>query len=204
MKNTAIILITALAAVAFPDEEALLQAHANVFRTDMKTLNIATAHGDTVIFRNNPGEEEGLNMAFYYLKDYLPQQNFWTVEMHGYEWMEWEVVSGNNGTVTTTIGPPIPSPDGTKLLCMMDDIDAGYIYNGIQIWSICDNDSLILEFEDLDVPWGPINGLWQDDETISFDKWAYNYDTYEYYSLPGKLKLTEAGTWEPPDPEDWE
>jgi len=203
MKHTAAILILTLPALAILGEEELLDTYDSVFRTSPEVLCIETAQGDTITFRNDPAKEDIHEAASYFLIGYLPDQNFWSVEMHGYEWMQWEVVSGNNGTTTTTIGPPVPSPDGTRLLCFMEDIMAGFIHNGIQIWKIGEDDSLTLEFEDLDVPWGPKNGQWQSSDTIVFEKLTYDYDTYEYHSRPGKLKLTEMGTWEPPDLEGW-
>lgn len=204
MKYTALLLILTLPALATLGEEELLEAHENVFRTSPEVLCIQTAQGDTVTFRNNPAKEEMQEVTAYFLIEYLPDQNFWTVEIHGYEWMGWKVVSGNNGTATSTIGPPVPSPDGTRLVCMMEDIMAGYISNGIQVWKIEEDDTLTLEFEDLDVPWGPKNGRWQDNETIVFQKLEYDYESYEYYSHPGKLKLSNEGNWDPADPENWD
>lgn len=204
MKCAAVIMILVLPVFATPGEEYLLEAHENAFRTSPEVLCIITEQGDTVTFQNRRETKVGLESACYYLIDFLPEVSFWTVEMHGYEWMEWYAVSSATGASTTTIGPPVPSPDGSRLLCLMEDIDAGFIHNGIQVWRINPDGTLRLEFEDIDVPWGPRNGEWRNDSTITFEKLAYDYDSFEYFSRPGKLKLNGEGVWEPPDPEDWD
>jgi len=204
MKYTAALFMLTVPALAILGEEDLLMTMDSAFRDSPDVLSITTDDGGTVTFRNSSQTKEGLGDAYYYLIDYHPEVNFWTVEMHGYEWMEWYAVSGANGNTTTTIGPPVPSPDGSRLLCAMEDITAGFIYNGIQIWNINEDQTLTLEFEDLEVPWGPLNAEWADESTVVFQKFAYDWDTYEEYTTPGKLKLDEQGIWRPLFPEDWE
>lgn len=194
-----------LFAFSLPDslENELLSLYPQAFREDATTLSIATANGDTVAFRNRYDSPDGLRSTIYRLVNYLPEENLWTVKTLGYEWIGWQVVDGVTGSTTATIGPPVPSPDGTRLLCMNEDIHAGYTPNGIQVWRVEPGRSLVLEFEDTSVPWGPRNGQWLNDTTIGFIKLAYDYDTYDYTSEKGKLKLID-GLWTPPDPEDWD
>ncbi len=117
-----------LFAFSQPDslENQLLSLYPQAFREDATTLSIATANGDTVAFRNRYDSPDGLRSTLYSLMDYLPAENLWTVKTLGYEWIGWQVVDGVTGSTTATIGPPVPSPDGTRLLCMNEDIHAGY------------------------------------------------------------------------------
>lgn len=184
-------------------ESELLDARHDAFRADEGTLMIVTTQGDTLVFQNNEDPPHGLKSSMYKLVDHLPELNFWTVKVMGYEFIDWQTVNGETGEITTTIGPGLPSPDNTRLLCMNEDIHAGFDLNGIQIWRIGPNRSLTLEFEDTSVPWGPISGTWVNDSTISFVKLSYDYDTFDYTTEKGKLKLFD-GIWTPPDPEDWD
>lgn len=198
-----LISIAVTAGTRIDNEGSLLETYGQVYRTDPETLIIETDKGETVTFRNEEDFEYGMDTAFYFLIDYLPEQNIWVVEMHGYEWMQWYLVNGSTGESTTTIGPATASPDGTRLLCFMKDIDAGFIDNGIQIWKITEDDGLELEFEDIDVPWGPVDCVWQTDEAISFTKWSYDWETSDYLQRPGKLTY-HNGEWRRDDPADWE
>ena len=184
-------------------ESELLDTHPDAFRADERTLMIVTAEGDTLTFRDREDPPHGLQSAMYRLVDHLPELNFWTVKVMGYEFIDWQTVNGETGEITTTIGPGIPSPDGTRLLCMNEDIHAGFNPNGIQIWAIQPDGSLELEFEDTSVPWGPRNGRWVNDTTISFIMLSYDYDTYEYTGKKSKLMLID-GMWTPPSWEEWD
>lgn len=197
------ILMLSLPAIAEQPEEQLLTAHSNAFRPDSTTLCLVTEQGDTLTFRDSREKDDILDYWKHYIINYLPEQNIWVLEIHGYEWTEWQLVNGNTGSIQQTIAAPAPSPDGSRLLCMKEDIDAGYIYNGIQIWILGD-DVLTLEFEDIDVPWGPINGEWRGNHRIIFDKLTYDYSVYEYVKEPGMLSLDENGNWIPGDADDWE
>jgi hypothetical protein len=192
-------------------EQAILELYGNAaFRPDSTTLCIITALGDTLFFtdgrvpENVEGYFDSLSMSdSYSLVSHLPEQNCWVIEHSGYEWIEWLLVNGENGRICTAISTPEPSPDGTRLLCAMEDIMAGFIDNGIQVWRI-DEDSLALEFQDTAVPWGPTNAAWENDSTVVFEKLEYGLDTGSFTTRPGRLVLSDDGTWMPDDPADWE
>ncbi len=157
-----------------------------------------------MFFRNSSNDvTSALDYADYHAVDYNPDLHYWVVEMGGYEYMEWRVIDGETGAVDTTISVPVPSPDGTRLLCYKEDIVAGFLPNGIQIWRRTP-EGLELEFQDISVPWGPANAVWQDDSTIVFDKMSYDYETWDLLTREGNLTLSGDGTWMPDDPKDWD
>jgi hypothetical protein len=205
MRTICLVLCAAAACVyASMLEETILENYGDlIFRPDSTTLCIVTDAGDTVIFRNSEDVESALDYADYRAVDYNRDLNYWVVEMGGYEWIEWRVVDGETGAVDTTISIPVPSPDGSWLLCFKEDITAGFLLNGIQIWGR-GPDGLVLEFEDVDVPWGPVEARWQDDSTVVFQKMTYDYDTWEMQTRPGSLTLSADGVWSPDDPLDWD
>jgi hypothetical protein len=184
-------------------EEDILSRNSDcAFRPDSTILCIVSLQGDTVVFKDS-GEFQSPEEFFRYrLIDYLKDQNYWVVEAGGYEWIEWHLVNGKNGAVDVTIAAPVPSPDGSRFLCVKEDIEACFIYNGIQVWRLSPG-GLVLEFEDVDVPWGPVDAMWQDDSTITFQKHSYDWDTYDELMRPGSLRLSAEGEWIPDDPEDW-
>ncbi len=118
------------------------------------------------------------------------------------EYRHWILVNGVDGSSQQAIAAPVPSPDGTRLLCANEDIMAGFTDNGIQVWRISP-DGFVLEFEDISLRWGPKEAMWEDDDTIVFDKFEFDAQTYGFTTSPGKL-LHLDGVWTPDDPEDWE
>jgi len=66
-----------------------------------------------------------------------------------------------------------------------------------------DDDGLVLDFEDVSVPWGPVNAAWVDDSTVVFDKMYYDTENWEMLTRPGRLELSPQGEWLPDDPADW-
>lgn len=185
-------------------EETIFSLYGDmVFRPDSMTLCIVTTNGDTLVFADTPYELRTDYFDVYSVISYLQEQNYWAVQIDGYEWMEWQLVNGANGRIERTISEPTPSPDGTRFLCSMGDQVACFMENGIQIWRI-DADSLILEFSDLDVAWEPSKREWLSDSVIVFEKGYYDWRTYEPKFLPGRLELSSDGIWIPEDPASWE
>lgn len=205
MRTASIVLIlVALHVAAAGSEQSILESYGDrAFRPEESTLCILTGDGDTVVFQDSRNIKFAENYACWTLVDYLPEQDYWVVEMAGYEWMEWRLVSGSTGKSYTAISTPLPSPGGTRLLCHKEDITACFIENGIQVWRV-DPDGLVLEFEDVNVPWGPVDAGWEDDSTIVFQKMTYDYETWEMLTRPGRLELSAEGRWMPDDPSDWE
>jgi len=184
-------------------EENILSRYEDLaFRPDSTTLCIVTAQGDTVVFRDSDVFKSPETFFVYDLIDFLPGQKFWVIEAGGYEWIEWQLLDGRTGRIETVIAPPVPSPDGSRFLCAQEDIVAGFIYNGIQVWRL-DPHGLVLEFEDVDVPWGPVDAAWEDNSTITFRKHSYDWDTWDELFRPGSLRLSADGEWIPDDPGDW-
>ena len=193
-----------------PEQASLELCGNTAFRPDSTTLCIITAMGDTLFFSDGSASADvedyfdRLSMSdSYSLVSHLPEQNCWVIEHSGYEWVGWLLVNGENGRICTAISTPSPSPDGTRLLCAMEDIMAGFIDNGIQVWRF-DEDSLALEFQDTSVPWGPANVTWENDSNVVFEKLEFNSETGSFTTRPGRLVLSREGTWMPDDPADWE
>ena len=175
----------------------------DAYRPDSMTICLLTDLGDTVVFRDGEGLDFEGDFARYGIADHLGDLDYWVIHRIGYEWETWYLVSGSTGEMDTTISPPVVSPDGTRLLCFMDDIMAGFVENGIQIWR-ARPDGLVLEFQDLSVPWGPLEAVWDDDSTVSFVKMYFDWDIGDYYYEPGRLELNRCGEWIPEDPDSWD
>lgn len=184
-------------------ESELLDLYADrVFRSDDSSLCIVLSSGDTVTFTDDrkPVYPEDYNALF--LVDRLPELNLWVLERNFFEYSHWILVNGADGSFEQAIAAPLPSPDGTWLLCANEDIMAGFTDNGIQVWKLS-MDGFVLEFEDISLRWGPRDAMWEDESSIVFKKYEFDADTYGFTTSPGKLLLLD-GVWTPDDPGDWE
>lgn len=184
-------------------ERELLDMYSDqVFRSEDSSICIVTASGDTVSFTDDrkPVYPEDYNALF--LVGRLPEPDLWVLERDYFEYRHWIVVNGADGSSQQTIAAPIPSPDGTRLLCANEDIMAGFTDNGIQVWRISP-DGFVLEFEDISLRWGPRNAIWEDDLTIVFEKYEFDAGSYGFTIRQGRLLYSE-GVWMPDDPADWE
>lgn len=185
-------------------EQSILDLYGDrAFRPDSCTLCIITDSGDTLVFSDRTDIEFVEDFAVFELKAFLPEQNYWVVEKVCYEWKITHLVAGSDGSITDSISSPTPSPDGTRLLCFFEDIMVGFMDNGFQVWRL-DQDSLVLEFQDLAVPWGPVGAEWESDSLIVFEKLTYDWDLREPSTRPGSLELSGDGIWMPDDEADWE
>ena len=194
-----------MTASAWMSEEGIFRLYGEmVFRPDSTTLCIITTGGDTLSFVDIPYPETYGDYNVYTVISYFPEQNYWVLYIDGFEWINWLLVNGNNGREDIASSEPSLSPGGTRLLCKSADLEVGEYYaNGIQIWRI-DEDSLALEFEDLDMPWEPHIVKWITDSVIVLNKAYWDWSTHEVEIHPGRLELYSDETWVPDDPESWE
>lgn len=184
-------------------EQDLLDSFGDrVSRPDSDTLLIVTGSGDTLAFVDRRDAKFGENIAVHELAAYLRDQDLWVIVKVCYEWTEHLLVDGSDGSVTMVVSVPVPSPGGARLLCSNEDIIAGFDENGIQVWRV-DPEGLVLEFEDLSVPWGPAGARWEGDSLVLFLKRTFDWDREVYDDRPGRLELSDDGTWAPDDPADW-
>jgi hypothetical protein len=205
--RSVILVLLALAAgtvlAGMQEDEILSRYEEMVFRPNDSTLCIITSLGDTVSFVDNQLDESYDPYEEFILVSYFTDQNYWVVLVGRWEWHGWILINGDNGNEYSAISIPLLSPDGTRFLCMMDDVEAGFIDNGIEIWRI-EEDTLVLEFSDLSVPWGPVHPEWVSDSRIEFQKMYYDRELREWVYPPGSIELDARGSWIPDDPSDWE
>lgn len=190
----------AAGAASSPEQALLAGSYGMAFRPGPGTLCIVTTLGDTVSFSDDMDTGYILeDFRIHTLVARLPEQDYWVVHQAGYEWTGWILVNGSDGRSVEAISMPIPSPDGNRLLCASQDIMAGFVENGIQIWQVQPG-GLVLEFHDLTMQWGPENASWESDSAIVLDMLVYDWELGEAATYPTRLELVQ-GVWTPGS--DW-
>ncbi|MDM7992202.1 MAG: hypothetical protein QUS11_02705 [Candidatus Fermentibacter sp.] len=203
MKLAAVLVCTmAIAAVAETSELSILSTYGDrAFRPGPGTLCIVTELGDTLVFTDQSDPEYMEDYAVYELSDFLPEQNCWVITESFCGWDVIHLVNGLNGGITDAVSLPEPSPDGTRLLCTHKDIVVGMLWNVMQIWRVYP-DSLVLEFQYRNEPWGPLGAGWAGDGLIVFDSLIFHKSLDEFSHHPGSLRLSADGIWTPDDEDD--
>ena len=191
-----------VAAAEVPESSLLATYRDRAFRPDPGTLCIVTGQGDTLVFADQPDPKYMEDYEVFDLTAFLPEQNCWVVTKTYCEWAVTLLVNGSSGRTAQAVSPPEPGPGGSRLLCTSEDIVLGELRNGLQVWRV-DPDSLSLEFEFRNEPWGPVDAGWVGDSLIVFDMLYPDGQEGEYTTSPGSLRLSADGVWTPHDEADW-
>lgn len=185
----------AMVAAAETAELSILSMYGDrAFRPCTGTLCIVTELGDTLVFTDQPDPGYMEDYVVYELSSFLPEQNCWVITETFYEWAVTLLVNGRNGVITDAVSIPEPSPDGTRLLCTYEDIVVGMLRNVMQVWRV-HPDSLVLEFQFRNEPWGPLGAGWAGDSLIVFDSLVFHKSLDEFSYHPGSLRLSADGIW---------
>lgn len=75
-----------------------------------------------------------------------------------YEGSLYVLLDTETGDTTYTIGPPVISPDKSKFICANSDMEAGYDFNGLEVYSNTHPPKLLCRRELTD--WGPQEIKW--------------------------------------------
>lgn len=131
-----------------------------------KELIITPDKGKQVVMTNKPDvDKDGENYTIYTYMGYLPDVKQHSINTTYYESMDFLLVSQTNGETISTWGPPVISPDKKYLICASYDLEAGFLPNGLQLYS-CLNGKITPEGELSLEMWGPGQIKWQDNKTL--------------------------------------
>jgi|ERR1043165_1360748 hypothetical protein len=129
---------------------------AQVRRQD-STLFFKTAAGKEVTLKDVDAEDDSYSRFYYMGKineagQYLSYGSF-------YEWFNYFLISDSTGDTTILWGEPQISPDHKYIFTGNVDLDAGYTYNGFQLFTVEDRTLWLIGDVHLD-NWGPSEIKW--------------------------------------------
>ena len=81
----------------------------------------------------NLKDDPDLEEVWYTFEHYFQEHGFYSVRVQHAEGHKYILVNADNGEITSLIGRPYFSPDGTRLIALGNDIEAGYSENGFQL-----------------------------------------------------------------------
>jgi hypothetical protein len=168
-------------------EELKISDNPNQVYKDSLGLHLLLNNGKWKTLIANPEIEE-FDHTLEYIFNQIP---YYSVRVQWDEGNGYKLVNQNTGKVYILFGRPYLSPNKKYIATVSSDINAGFSFNGIQLFKINeDNLELIASYEPK--KWGPVSLKWKNDEeiilkneTVDWDNLATDY--LNFYSL---LKIT--------------
>lgn len=164
-------------------EDLKINAHPNLAYKDSTGLHLLLNNGKwKTLIPNYEIEEFDHTLEFVF-----SQIPYYSVRVQWDEGNGYKLIHQNTGKVYSLFGRPYPSPNKKYLATVSSDINAGFSFNGIQLFKINeDNIELIASYEPK--KWGPVSLMWKNDEeiilkneTVDWDNLANDY--LNFYSL---------------------
>ena len=147
--------------------------------------------GETKLLSDNKAEEE--TAVTYNYRFYIPQMSFFVVRADLHEGGEYVLINDKTGKMTTIAGYPRPAPGYRHLLTVNADLEAGFEFNGFQLWSYTDDGfKNILERDLRD--FAPTTARWIDKQTAEIQAQPASHDKSREPKLI-VLKQSEDGEW---------
>ncbi|MDR1761047.1 MAG: hypothetical protein LBR55_01210 [Bacteroidales bacterium] len=119
-------------------------------------LVLKLANNDTLSFVTEGENTDG--HTSYIFEHYFDQIDYFLLQVLYWEGNSWLLVNRKNGFKKEITGLPYISEDNTKIITVNSDLDAGYTFNGIELYTIL-ADSLQTEFRK-ETEWGPLDVKW--------------------------------------------
>lgn len=149
----------------------LIGKFGDYFYTTDSTLVLRLANGKTESFANwNSEKDEGYNFEHYFDKiDYYLLRVQWG------EGNCWMLVNRKNGFKKYISGLPYFSADNKQIISINTDLEAGYSFNGLELYSIL-ADSLKTEFIKKTL-FGPTDAKWISENQFLLRREHFHVDT---------------------------
>ena len=132
------------------------------------TLFLKLSIGDLKkLVSNNNAESDSLVHYDYICK--LENINYYLIFMYGHEWFSYLAVNSKTGKETYLCGEPAVSPNKKYLAASCCDLQAGFVFNGIEMYDV-ESDSLKLNWKRELTKWGANELAWIDDHNLIVKK----------------------------------
>lgn len=133
--------------------------------------------GDSLLFKksdntyayitnvNMDPNAEGDDYASYSFIEDMPEIGQWLLMATYYEAYGYVLVNKATGETTELYGMPVVSPDKKYIITFNQDLEAGFTFNGFQLFEMKDTKPVLVGQHEL-YTWGPDNVSWKDSNTI--------------------------------------
>jgi hypothetical protein len=141
-----------------------------------KILRLTLKTGKVVELKDVPTDpkkpDEPVDKIVYYsFREYLRDLGYFLVEVQFWEGGEYLMVNDQNGQIYHLPDLFLLSPDRQRLATLL--MSEAFVPTSIQIWRITP-EQMTREWSLKPEDWGPKEGAWQDNNTLTFTKTSYD------------------------------
>ncbi len=155
---------------------------------NLQQVSNVTRNGDELVFTLKDGQQKLLksnltdedNTVEYTFMRSLDTIGYWEVLAFYYESFDYVLINQTDGRETHIWNKAVVSPDHKRILCGSTDLEAGFVPNGFQLWTI-ENGQLVPTWEKELNDWGAEKLIW------TTDNYVWGEQTYRD-SVSGELK----------------
>ena len=137
------------------------------------TLVLMLANGTSRTFSNK--DEDNGDYKHYYFEHYFDKIDYYLISVHLYEGGYWILLNRKNGFSKIMCGLPYISNNNRTIVCINSDLEAGYTFNGLELFSIL-HDSLYTEFRK-ETKWGPTDIKWINENLFLIKREHFHADS---------------------------
>jgi hypothetical protein len=172
-------------------EVEYLEAEPAVRRT-AEGLTFQLKNGGSKILKDNADFDDDEYVRHFFIKSWN-DIGHWQILSTYNESFTYLLIDQTDGTETSIWSDPVFSPDKKYFLTGSADIDAGFIPNGFQLWSLTNNKpSKVWERELTD--WGADNLIWTDDNYVLGEQVYRDPDLGESNKRIVKMRMIYGAT----------
>lgn len=167
-------------------ESFQLSQHQGQVRKRRDTLDILLPNG---IWKSYPPDQM-MEEADMNLERYDDQWGFYIIRIQWHEGNGYAIVNHRTGVITRMNGKPFFSPDGKHILSVMEDVEATYSTNGLEMYDVVDG--VVTQSGHLyPETWGPNLAKWTSDSTAVLRCGTYDFesDSFDYGVFYMRLSL---------------
>lgn len=183
--------------VNFPENPAAdSTTEINAFKKDARVIRVHEGikfqlpSGEIKLLKENKSID-GDDFAGYTFLGAMDDIGQWLVLASYYESMDYILVDQMNGIETHLWGYPVVSPDRNHILSSMVDIEAGFVPNGFQLWSIEDG-NFVLAYEQELTDWSFDKSIWTNDNKIVTEQTYRDEASGELKTRVIKMRFVEG------------
>lgn len=132
------------------------------------SLQFKKANNEFVYIINNMNID-GDDYASYTFIQEMPEIGQWLVMASYFEAYGYVLINKATGETTELYGMPVVSPDKKYVMAFNQDLEAGFTFNGFQLFEMKDTKPVLVGLHEL-YTWGPDNVTWKDAHTLLVQK----------------------------------
>ncbi len=126
----------------------------------------------------------------YNFEHYFASINYYLLHVQEVEGQSWLLVNRSTGNKYPLSGLPYISPDKTRLITISEDLESGFSFNGMELYTIY-KDSIHREFQIQPIAWGPAEARWINNKQLLLKEVYFN--EYGYFDRRYRMmEITKA------------